>query len=301
MNKDQGSPNTINSKTGYTTRTRTPIVRQSISSSSSSSSSSSFSRRSRAAKRGITSNARPRTPRVRSNSNSSLSTCRAKKKANVSNDIDSNNVRAPIITPQPSRFPQEASTSTTRRVNIRSVSMNSQQHKTFVEHLPEDEYFSSLSDYIRNNRMKEDELHLDNPCPNNKPGDGKWTQPDPKPIKVFERYATQMLTESMQNECLVIKEHLKDVLNVVDPSLEDIWDLYFGTESPVVKALQHSLKIDYATILRLLSTTAVLQGNKWSISDYASEFSIADYNQLKVCFLIHYLQDLLGMQEKQHL
>ena len=40
--------------------------------------------------------------------------------------------------------------------------------------------------------------------------------------------------------------------------------------------------MNYEKCLRLLSTTAVLQGNKWSINDYASEYNVRNYNKLKV-------------------
>ena len=72
------------------------------------------------------------------------------------------------------------------------------------------------------------------------------------------------------------------VLGTKKPTLREVWEIYFGEKSPVMKLLMDTMGIDYEICLRLLSTTAVLQGNKWSISDYASEYNVCSYNKLKV-------------------
>ena len=60
-----------------------------------------------------------------------------------------------------------------------------------------------------------------------------------------------------------------------------IWNLYFGNGSPIIKVLIKYLGVDYQFIIRWLSTTSVLQGNRWLISDDASPYNITGAAKLE--------------------
>lgn len=193
-----------------------------------------------------------------------------------SNSNEANSVVAcnNLVSPSPIRRVYESTL---------SKALLEKQQKELLEELSDDEYYATLESLFENRTLTESDLHFESLNEDKSESCIEtWTEPKAKNIEIQEDFATLKMNQSLHLEKKALKCGLLNLLNKDDPSLREIWGIYFGEKSPVLRALMQVLEIDYQTCLRFLSTTAVLQGNRWSITDYASEYNVANYNKLKV-------------------